>query len=272
MKAVIIGFYYKEGQSIPGISIDLYKAYMLFSSMCDRVIVITDMVKPVLPYNIADQIIQGRVDGDIFAFPSKQVEYVVVGDYLELKNALIRLLKDDKVILYYSGHGESNGVLMPNGECIDLTVFKSLLLDNISSQTQLFIMMDCCHTNGLGLAFRLSNGYMRLNPNNKVLNLINKDVVLITSNDLDQKAVSTQNGSLFSEVLFDELRLIRAGKAKALLTPLTIRINQRMKDAKTGHNQTCNVYASLPALPILWGWLANQLHPKVISGDAISLG
>jgi len=253
VQAVLIGFYY-EHRPIPGVFVDLFKAYMACIRFCSRVTVLTDKHQPVLPPNIIDQIAAGQVDGEILGFPQRDISYRAVANYSQLESELCALLpQDDHILLYYSGHGVRDALIMPDGESIPVTHIRSLLTGKMRPHGQLFFILDCCHTCGLYLPYKLSFDRFRLTDDGR---LTTSRILLITATQEDQKAVSTQRGSLFSELLFQELTAIIYQRNTPDLRRLIADINKSMKPLHPEYPQTATIYSSHPMLPVLWGWLS----------------
>jgi len=122
----IIGFCYKDSINpntskqlfLPGIIIDLYQIYNIFSTIKpDKLIVITDIEDNVTMEIVLEAVREYKIDAHILTFITKlknQDNYLqFVSKKQLLDNFKTNLPLYDKVFIYYTGHVENGSLLLP---------------------------------------------------------------------------------------------------------------------------------------------------------------
>lgn len=210
--AILIGFNYRDvscGDYLPGITIDLYLMYRYCVEVLEiptsHIKIVTDIKKQVETFLYA--IVDGIVDTDIFNFISDvivpydndnhHIQYLPqimnALDFFSSKNVAI-----DNLLLYYSGHGENGHLNLPEKRSISLTSFRDMIFKNIPYNVNILWILDCCHTSGAGFTYKynLKEDYLELNNNDFY---VKHNCILITSCNISAKAVTTHNGSEFTQ-------------------------------------------------------------------------
>jgi Caspase domain len=209
---------------------------------------------------------------DIHVFTDIESEdYISTKNKSELESGLIWILKhgiiDHKLVLYYSGHGIMESMVMPDQGTLLFIDFRNIILSNLSPQTEIFWILDCCNPLGLYLPYKLNeNGFSLTNTTNNPPSPIKersgswsgsgndlpndmnwKDIpqqeksstahkiiwalqpiLLITSAKHNEKSVATKSGSLFSKCLFELLTDMNHDRFKFIdIIPISINRNLR---------------------------------------------
>jgi len=262
--AVLIGFIYID-EPITGVVVDLYRAYkfcQLTNTMC---FVLTDMVDH--PPEVNRAIIDRTVDDGIKSFTGKlapdqeplpNLKFYNVRNLQEIMGVIdhIDLTQEPRVMFYYSGHGEIDGMIrMPTGEKHDFIQFRDMLLSRCWDEAEILMLIDCCNSGDWGLPYRLdtrSKCFRLKNLNHLTLPV----VILISASSGDEKAIASHQNSLFTRHLFDVLSTkkpslsILVNKIQALLKQST----NIIAGADDLH-QTVGVYSSYPIQPLMWSWV-----------------
>jgi hypothetical protein len=254
MHIIIVSFSYdakliSHHQPISSSFIDIHRLYKYASETKSNYTIITDNRKYQLPSNICQFIGRGCIDLDIYNFDlSKSLIISTLPKLLEELSKLF--LIDDNILFYYSGHGLKTGFLIPDENV--LTYDK--LMELVSSiKKELFIVMDCCHPSSLNLAYRLNERF-RLQ---RYRRLISQEVLLICSSSEDERSISTDKGSIFTELLFNSLKDMRNKKIVANLSKLLIDINKKIKDLKL-NKQNVMIYSSYPRYVNVPEWILGK--------------
>ncbi len=223
--ALLIGFSYDSGStSLPGIVIDLYLAYRLaITNSPDRIIVITDVVEDRNTQLLLNAIISDSVDGAILSFIETIKEDGIYQQYFN-RSQLMKIMETildsaDQVFIYYTGHVKRGNIKLPmvqsvtlanghnekdNGK-LSLYDFRNLILGSVNDSAQIFLIMDCCNGSGLSLPYQLSNRSYRLTRCDQAI-YPRPDIIYLTSINLNENAVATDDGSLFSQTIESAIR------------------------------------------------------------------
>lgn len=276
--AILIGFEYKN-DILPGTLVDLYHCYKWCKSFGCNVITLTDIkeVDIELLHNAIDNKLAKK---DLLNFYNV-IQPILVFDNLidELLKILKNKIPDNKLIIYYTGHGVLyDNLVMPDESLISMKKLKSIILENVSISTEIFIILDCCNPDGMGLPFKLKNNSFGLSSTNmKSVSFIEHKILLITSSSNHQKSVATQLGSLFTRYLFKvliEMNEYDLSYIKKENIPLSINRNlQRLtsnlschiRKLHTGYQQNISIYSSYVIDPILWMWIGNRNNRDITS-------
>lgn len=167
-----------------------------------------------------------------------------------------------KLIVYYSGHGINDSILLPDNNLLSFEDFKKYLLSKLHIYTEIFMILDCCNATGLNLPYKLEDNNFRLQKNS--LYCITNPFLLITSSVLNENAISTkEDGSGFSKILFKKLTdfsLLNtvSNNNNRNLNRLKKEISSEIKKIYKGYYQTISIYSSYKIDPILWMWIGRK--------------
>ncbi len=189
-RALIIGFQYKSSDLIkqkhsfiPGIIIDIYRAYKATLKMgCTRILVITDVKEDINIKKLSQVILKSfYIDIGILSIINDLKE---INSYYHFNNEenfkkLIKsfVKKSERLFVYYTGHSD-NGIMrfpvtvpvtVPKSVNIRLKTslqmeeFRDIIIKKVTQNCQLVFILDCCHSNGLNLPYyydKISNRFI----------------------------------------------------------------------------------------------------------------
>lgn len=177
-------------------------------------------------------------------------------------------IPDNKLIIYYSGHGVKDSMVMPNKDLLLFTDFKDNVLSVLDNYTEIFWILDCCNPSGLHLPFKLKSNSFILSPSKIVC--VTQPILLIASSEEGEKAVALKSGSLFSTKLFSILTSLQNEKNTAPngknrnLNRLIGNLSGAIRKANSGYSQTVSVYSSYVSDPILWMWIGSNKSYNIV--------
>lgn len=250
--AILIGFQYgvSFGNPLPGTKADLKNAISWCKSFDCDIHIFTD----ILSMNKSVHIEDGR----------SLVALIV--------KILNKKIIDNKLIIYYSGHGVKDSMVMPNKDLLLFTDFKDNILKILDPYTEIFWMLDCCNPSGLHLPFKLDNNSFALSSSK--IQCVTQPILLIASSEEGEKAIGLQSGSLFSTKLFslltsinDNNNTIPNGKNRnlnRLIGNLSGAI-RKISPLNSGYSQTVSVYSSYQCDPIMWMWIGSNKPYDIVT-------
>lgn len=277
--AILIGFEY-EFNTLPGAIIDLYHAYKWCHSFNCDIHVLTD-IQQIKDQEILNSSVNRKISSpDILTFYDNLSSKRIISNINDILTSLESLLdiQDNKLIIYYTGHGMKDSMVMPDKSLLSFIKFRDTVLQYLNKYVEIFWILDCCNPNGLNLPYKLTDNTFMLSPNK--VDFITQPILLITSADANEKSVSTKLGSLFSRNLFKTLTNLNIVEAFPIIRD-KIRIpthnNRNLKriignlastirKSHTGYSQTVSIYASYVMDPILWMWIGSCKSYDVV-GD-----
>lgn len=280
--AILIGFEYTFN-TLSGTIIDLYHAFKWCTSFNCNIHVITDIIKVADPKYL-DYIVQKNiVDEGILRFNDRLKSKFIVNNKDNLLGSLERILKyenpDNKLIIYYSGHGVKDSMVMPDKNLLLFIEFRNKILQHINPYTEIFCILDCCNPNGLHLPYKLNNNNTFLLSSSKI-HCIKQPFLLITSSDANEKSIALKSGSLFSRFLFRILHEMNQDiKFNHKQIPNNINRNLRrlignlsglIRSMQSGYSQTVSVYSSYIIDPVLWMWIGSNKSYDIVTDISLS--
>jgi len=261
--AVIIGFEYKVNK-LTGAIVDIYRAYNWCESFGCNIYVLTDIINiktTVVKHEVKDA--RGLLDN--------------------ISKILDKEIKDNKLILYYSGHGKKESMVMPDQSLLSFVKFRDEIINILSETVEIFWILDCCNPNGLYLPYKLEKEHFILSS--LKIKCVKQPIMLITSAEPHEKSIATKNGSIFSENLFrilselnndDDIPITRNNKVvipitkNRNLTRLINNLTSSMRKLKTGYTQTVSVYSSYITDPVLWMWIGSSKKYDIVTDITLS--
>jgi hypothetical protein len=281
--AILIGFEYIIN-SLPGSYIDIFHSYNWCDSFNCDIYIITDVDYNINKSNIIQGINNNIIDKNIHFLDTHPK--IIINNSLDLCSNIKTILNygipDNKLIIYYSGHGINNNMLMPNNTYLSFDNFKSLILSDISSSVEIFFILDCCNPNGLSLPYKLDDNYFKLVNNN--IDFIPHSMLLITSSNENEKSLATIYGSVFSKFLFEILTQMNTEYPLTMtddkilinkhnnrnLRRLIGNIKSSIRKLHTGFSQSVSVYSSFIIDPLLWMWIGSNREYDIKSETTLS--
>lgn len=271
--AIIIGFEYATN-TLPGALIDIYQAHRWCCSFGCTAYVFTDIHENVNNNIIKKNIGAGIVDPDIISFYD-MIDKTLVTTSDELLTEIsgkIKQLDDDRLIIYYSGHGIKDSLVLPDRKLLSFVTLRDAILKQLSSTTEIFWVLDCCNPTGLCLPFMLEGNNFVLSPTR--ISCVIQPILLIISANAQEKSVSSDTGSLFTRYLFRILHGLNNGPTIASrnrnLRRLLGNLASSIRRMHTGYTQTVSIYSSYIMDPILWLWIGSEDNEEVVSDMSLS--
>lgn len=177
---------------------------------------------------------------------------------------ILSTIKDDKIIIYYSGHGKNNSMLLPNNQPVKFTKFRDIITTSLHKNTEILIILDCCNPTGFSLPYKLINNRFTLREGN--LHFVEHKILLITSSESSEKSIAIENsGSIFTKKFFEVVAaLSRIDQQLNLqdksrnLQKLVYTLTEYTKTQNTGYVQHISIYSSYIIDPILWMWIGKD--------------
>jgi hypothetical protein len=301
---------------LPGIYVDLYQAYCFAKKMKpDKIVVLTDIEEDSNLVLSTKAISEGIIDADILNFIYTLKENGTYAKY-EGVSSMISLITEyiygaDELFFYYTGHSENGTIILPINvdlastelthvglsrcDSIRIIDLRDLITTSTKRSAQIFIVMDCCNGNGLGLPFRLRpNGV--ISTSSKVLRspslmaaeykwkyqnddslerkFPGQEIICMSSATENEFSVTTRSGSIFTRSVFKYLEIyriskisdldfeVRDGRYRSISFILhSILIECQTKEKR--HVQTSTAYSSYPNLNYLWPWLWDEQRTKI---------
>jgi len=272
---ILIGFEYTFN-SLTGAIIDIYNAYKWCRSFGCKIYVLTDIEQINNIDTLKVAIRRKIVDNDILTFYNKITEKYIISTSQIMIETISKILRnkisDDKLIIYYSGHGVKDSLVMPNKDLLPFIGLRDIVASNISSYTETFWILDCCNPNGLHLPYRLDNNMFILSSTK--IECVLQPMLLITSSEAQEKSVATKYGSIFSRNLFHLLKSLNESEKLSHknrnLKRLIGNISSLIRKMHTGYAQTVSVYSSYVTDPILWMWIGSNKEYDIVPDMTLS--
>lgn len=199
--AILLGFEYPKGIRLQGIISDLYIAYKFFREQGYEVRILTDIVNPNLQ-DIQASFDKAKVSADILTFHAharQSGELQIVSEWWEVLTFMEDLPNNDRIAVYYSGHGEP-GCFVTNQS--GMRVHDLSVLTILRKKTERLLWVnDCCSSSNLSLPYT----YLRENgryQKNSGAPLVRKTVLMLTATKSLEKTDAMMHGSLFTGKLF----------------------------------------------------------------------
>lgn len=261
--AILIAFEYLF-KPLPGALIDLYNAYKWCKSFNCTIHIITDIESTDNHDNYQQAFDKRIVDADLVTFYNNLNNIKIVKTERDFLNAFLNVT-DDKLIIYYSGHGVKDYMVMPDKSNVQFIKFRNTLLSKLPSYTEIFWILDCCNPNGLHLPFKLEDNSFKLSSNQ--VECVSQPILLIISSNSEEKSVATKYGSIFSRHLF---RILSSMKTNRNLKRLISNISSNLRKMHTGYSQTISIYSSYVIDPILWLWIGSNKSYDIVADMSLS--
>ena len=265
---IIFGFQYQGKYRIPGILIDMFRAYQFATKADMDVMVITDIHEDQDNKDLIRGFHKKNCDARIFSFIQSLKEsgaYLIWESLKDIQNAMFYFLHGKRrLFFYYSGHSVQTKFLFPDLQLVPTT--EVIRLDPMEPKSQIFFLLDCCNSSYLDLPFLMAMDYSVSRYRTTAIikggvyhihtqdyQFTGHDVLCISSSMADENASATWVGSTFTQLFFQALEDEETRNIHAILK----KVQQVMKG-----KQSCRAYASFPYIHALFPWLFN---PEVSS-------
>ena len=230
---------------------DIYHAGKYLDSVSDRLIIFTDVQKDEDLQIMSQNVNRGHAGVDalkvISNYKTREV-LIYTRNPLQMVIQIQELLREEtwiSVFFYYSGHSDSGEIRFPGGSRMSFTDLTQIFIQETSPTTEIFCVLDCCYGGGLGLPYRLDDRGVHQLLDDR--NLIQHQMICLTSSSPDQSSAGDGYGSFFTRELFKQLQ-----KSNRNLKILLEIINSSCQ--KT-HYQEVHAYASSCRLTAIWPWI-----------------
>lgn len=290
--AILIGFEYTFN-SLTGALIDLYHASKWCKSFNCDIHVLTD-INFIKDIDNLQHVVDRRIaDSDLLTFYDSIISKTIIRDGASLLMSIIKILQigvpDNKVIIYYSGHGVKDSMVMPDRTLLPFIDFRNNILEILESYAELFWILDCCNPNGLHLPYKLDGNNFMLSPTK--IECVSQPILLITSSEVNEKSIATKSGSVFSRHLFRllsqlnninllKLPIVNSSRKKHVVIPnhtnrnlrrLIGNLSSSIRKMHTGYAQTVSIYSSYIIDPILWMWIGSLRNYDIVTDITLSI-
>lgn len=285
---VIIGFAYQdtkttEGNQLLSTITDIYQVYSYYRSLGYKIYIASDISTVIEPDNIGSLCASKIVDlgfKDFLHHSFLSVSCLVKNQIdLELFFNSIRITTDRNAIVYYTGHGVKDHILLSDNTkysalelryhimnigVVPLPQSHRVSSDDVDSVRSIrnglnsvgsciFIIFDCCNPHGLYLPFEM-------NRTNYTYDFVGSgftlpEIILITSSEPNRQSQAKRGYSMFTKELFE----IFKAKSKRydfhyIISTLDVTLD----------SQKAMVRASTPCLKIPWSWVTTGVvHVEV---------
>lgn len=288
---LLIGFEYlksKRWKSLPGIPVDLYQAYRytenISKNTSKKVLVFTDIDSDYNTTILQQAIFDGYVDSGLLSFVEDIKDKKHYNKYISTtKNGytvnnfdktISTFVKNiDRLIIYYTGHGKSGDIILPDDTHVSLIYLKQLIVNNSNKNCQIVSILDCCESNGMSLPFvfdfftlkeltNKTNGIWKQNNND----FNHQEIICISSSHIEENSSATKSGSIFTQLLFSYLSsssLSSSSLSSGYLSSSSlssggnkyITVTDLMRNIKGIY-----IHGSYPNIKLIWGWFLKSDH------------
>jgi hypothetical protein len=236
--ALLIGFEYhknKQWDTLPGIPVDLYQVYTYIKYLNRfKILIYTDLSKDHKTDVLKRAIVDGYVDSGLLSFiediktRNEHQLYLTEGSngyfFNNFDETFIKFIKGlDRLFLYYTGHGKSGNIILPDGTHVGMEYIKSLLNEHMKTNCQIVSIFDCCEFDGLSLTSPPTSNH-----------------ISIGSTTISQEIVTTKTGSEFTRLVIS-----------------------LFKDKKMSLENYEYVFTSHPNIKYLWNWFIFLYHNNI---------
>lgn len=150
---VLIGFLY-ERDRLDSTYTDLYIIHKLCSGTNSRIVTISDTRG--IPDVVVSNIVTSKIDTGITTYHPDTSEWYTVRTLNDLVGVVEQLNLElvDRLVIYYSGHCETGGLLrMPDDTLCKMIDFRDMILNRAKPDAQVMFIIDCCNADHLQLPY-----------------------------------------------------------------------------------------------------------------------
>lgn len=267
--AILVAYEY-ENDKLPGSVIDLYLMYKWFENLNYTIHVVTDITDEKITLNkdiISKAIKKQFCDNGIYVF-FRQFRRNIVLNSPDFSRFLdnVPKISDNKLVMYYSGHGGNNCIKLPDGSKYTSCKLKQQILDKVDDNGEILWIMDCCNPSGLNIPYKLSDNKFVLQ--NDQWHFTTQKIILFTSSTGYQKSFALPFGSRFTQQL---LFLFRQNISNIQHLCNTINKNLVIQTSEFKYKQTVTAYSSFVIDPIIWSWIYPNRKYYITSDNSLSI-
>lgn len=241
--------------------------------------VASDITRGVEPENIVSLYASKIVDAGFRDFIHRLFlplrKYVFTQRDLELFFDDIQITPDRNAIVYYTGHGVTNHILLPDGNKYSALELRSRIINLGSSPlsraprrisgdeaekvrssrdglnsigSSIFIIFDCCNPHGLYLPFEMNRSTYDYSLVGNSFTL--PEMILITSSESNSQSQAKRSYSMFTKELFE---IFKCKSKRYDFQSIITTLDRNLVE------QRAMVRASTPKLRIPWSWVTNGI-------------
>lgn len=198
-KTIFVALIQEYNGQLPGALIDLHRAKKFAESQGMVFMCACDIIDPEYPKGAMDLISKGEVATGLYDLVDdfgNQAD--LVSDGRQLRDWFSSLPATERMIFYYSGHGQKDDFRLSNGSLFP----KSELVSNLKALSQkLTMIVDCCHAGTLSQSFIRRDKSWHLD----MINPSPVRTIVLSASDDKTPSWSTRSESLFSKRIFQLL-------------------------------------------------------------------
>lgn len=219
---IAIGFEYDGNMKLPGSRLDVFRVYRYSLSINAKFHMLTDFDVEIISNSKSDN--QHIFLMNQFILSNKNIQKKIhTAD--DLLNFISLIKNPERIILYFTGHGVKNSIILPNGKYIHINDIHKKLTEK--SPISIVWVIDACGLNGacLNLPYNLDNNRYHLQEHVlfhsietyciSACRMINEDydpnrsyIIKRIPNDPNMITGSTVDGSPFTKSLIGILSTI----------------------------------------------------------------
>lgn len=290
--------------TLEAVGIDLYHSYR-FVQDYSKIKIITDIQDDMKIETIRESVEKGIVDVGIVSIISEIKEKGCYSLY-QNKEAFIHEIEDflqgeEKVLIYYSGHGKNGNLILPeeinqdnsrdnirsnkkrsnqptSKKYFEGSQFIRIIKEKTQEDAEILMMMDCCKLNGLLLPYYFNSPEYELkhyftNTKDQIeyrKRIYTTQNIISIMNEADSLIIN--HGSLFTRYIFLLLisgkKSINIKKSGASIKYLTHPYIDRYLKTKYGKiNHKTGIYVSSPMMKKIWSWVIGYQDQLSIKYD-----
>jgi hypothetical protein len=245
-KAILIGFEYKLGKRLPGITVDLYLMYKFLKGKGwrdEEILVFTDVKKDYHTKILKKSILEKNIGSDILIFieelkeRKQYAEFSTNGHYNNFSSIFPSV---DNLFVYYTGHSKDRNIVLPNSAFSSFEVFANML----NKSKEAFCIMDCC-SGGVILPFICHENLFRFE--NEIF--YKNKILSIASSMHDENSITTIVGSIFTKKILS----IIAEENLSIFKILDLCSSHLTRDT-----QTTNISSTYPDIRQIPAWFYSK--------------
>lgn len=250
--AILIGFQYAQSRRVNGILVDLHLMSKYWKSLGFKIRTLSDELT--LSTDISEIMRLEHTSADILLHASDCVVHT-------LNELLVALegIKDDYLVLYYTGHGSKDGLYLPSQELWTYNNIRQYMHNTTARKAM--IIIDACDCGDMGLPLTMGvRGFTLLDSLKSCIRRVDwgrQELLLLTASRQEERARSIGTGSIFTVCLVRLLYRLREDRNISIgLDTIMKTLSREMHELCSSH--TPMIYCSRVIPPVLPSWLYSK--------------
>lgn len=252
-RAILIGFEYRLGKRLPGITIDLYLMYKFLKDKGwknEEIMVFTDVKKDYHTKVLKKSILEKNVGSDILIFieelkeRKQYIEFISNGHYNNFSSIFSSA---DNLFVYYTGHSKDRNLILPNSLAVSFENFTTLLCKS----KEVFCIMDCC-SGGIILPFICHENVFRFE--NEIF--YKSRILSIASSLKNENSITSIVGSIFTKKI---LSIISEENLSIFKILALCSSTSSFRD-----KQTINISSTYPNFQYIFPWVYSKPNIHIL--------